>query len=79
MKKEVQKDFPKRKKIRLQGYDYSTAGAYFVTICTQDHRKIFWENVGADIIRLYDVKDNRANETVGFQTNGKLFLAEVLF
>lgn len=56
MKKEVQKDFPKRKKIRLQGYDYSTAGAYFITICTQDHRKIFWETVGADIIRPNEIK-----------------------
>ncbi len=29
---------PSRKSIRLQKYDYSTAGTYFVTICT-DHRK----------------------------------------
>lgn len=27
---------PKRKTIRLQTYDYSTPGAYFVTICTQE-------------------------------------------
>ena len=25
-----------RRSIRLKGYDYSQAGAYFVTICTQD-------------------------------------------
>ena len=25
-----------RRSIRLKGYDYSSAGAYFVTICTQD-------------------------------------------
>ena len=25
-----------RKSIRLKDYDYSQAGAYFVTICTQD-------------------------------------------
>jgi REP element-mobilizing transposase RayT len=29
--------------IRLQGYDYSQAGAYFVTICTQEHT-LFFEN-----------------------------------
>ena len=29
---------PSRKSIRIQKYDYSTAGAYFVTLCT-DHRK----------------------------------------
>lgn len=44
-------DFPKRKKIRLQNYDYSTAGAYFITICVKDRRPVLWENVGADIIR----------------------------
>ena len=26
----------RRHSIRLQGYDYSQAGAYFVTICTQN-------------------------------------------
>ena len=27
---------PQRKQNRLRGYDYSRAGAYFVTVCTQD-------------------------------------------
>ena len=31
---------PKRKQIRIPGYDYSTPGAYFVTICTQERRQI---------------------------------------
>lgn len=31
---------PKRKNIRLPGYDYSGAGGYFVTICTHQHRCI---------------------------------------
>ena len=30
-----------RKLIRLKGYDYSSAGCYFVTICTQDHSNWF--------------------------------------
>ncbi|MFA6947545.1 MAG: transposase [Eubacteriales bacterium] len=29
-------DLPKRKRIRLEGYDYSQNGAYFITICTQN-------------------------------------------
>ncbi len=33
-------DLPKRKPTRLKGYDYSTAGAYFVTICTKDRKQI---------------------------------------
>ena len=31
-------DFPKRKPNRLPCFDYSSNGAYFVTICTE-HRK----------------------------------------
>jgi putative transposase len=33
----------RRKQIRLQGYDYSTPGGYFVTICTRDYRRVFGE------------------------------------
>ncbi len=32
-----------RRSIRLKGYDYSQAGAYFVTICTDDRQNIFGE------------------------------------
>ena len=31
-------DLPKRKPTRLPAYDYSSPGAYFVTICTHDRR-----------------------------------------
>ena len=40
-------DLPKRKIIRLQNYDYSSSGAYFITICTGDHKTIFTHSVGA--------------------------------
>ena len=42
-------DAPKRKSLRLRGYDYSQHGAYFITICTQDKRSLFGP-VGADSI-----------------------------
>jgi len=29
---------PQRKRIRLDNYDYSSAGAYFITICTQNRK-----------------------------------------
>jgi putative transposase len=32
-----------RRSIRLKGYDYATAGAYFVTICTQGRECLFGE------------------------------------
>ena len=33
-------DLPKRKPSRLKNYDYSENGAYFITICTKDRKKI---------------------------------------
>ena len=36
-------DLPERKRIRLGEYDYSAAGAYFVTICTKNRENILWE------------------------------------
>ncbi len=52
----------KRKEIRLKNYDYSSPGAYFVTICTENRKKVFWNgdidpntftwhNVGANCVR----------------------------
>lgn len=44
-------DYPKRKPNRLINYDYSQVGAYFITVCTKDKQKLFWNNVGARIAR----------------------------
>lgn len=35
-----------RRSIRLKGYDYSQAGAYFITIVTQGRECVFGEVVG---------------------------------
>lgn len=44
------------KKHRLEGFDYSSVGAYFVTICTSDRKELFWSDaVGASIARPEDV------------------------
>ena len=40
-------ELPKRKQIRLTQYDYSTPNAYFITICTEGRRNLFWQNIGA--------------------------------
>ena len=34
---------PKRKPTRLKGYDYSTHGAYFITICVKERKKLLSE------------------------------------
>jgi putative transposase len=36
-------EFPDRKRIRIPQYDYSQNGAYFVTVCTYERRKILAE------------------------------------
>ena len=33
-------ELPKRKNIRLKGYDYSSNGVYFITICVENRRCI---------------------------------------
>ena len=48
-------NLPKRKLIRIEDYDYSTPGVYFITVCTANREKIFWDGVGADIIRPENV------------------------
>ena len=56
------KELPKRKDIRLKNYDYSSPGAYFVTICTKNRKNYFWNgsinpqefnsrSVGANCVR----------------------------
>jgi len=44
-------DLPRRKKIRLEGYDYSANGLYFVTICVTEKYQVLWENVGPNSVR----------------------------
>ena len=41
-----EKALPQRKHTRLQNYDYSTTGAYFITICTKDRRCVLSKVVG---------------------------------
>ena len=40
------RDLPVRKDIRLKGYDYTSAGYYFVTICVKDRREMLGSVVG---------------------------------
>lgn len=51
-------ELPKRKNIRLTTLDYSTPGAYFITVCTKNKENLFWSDVGAVIGRPEDVPLN---------------------
>ena len=46
MKMDKAKELPKRNPTRLKNFDYSSTGAYFVTICIKDRKRIL-----SDIIK----------------------------
>ncbi len=52
-------DFSSRKPMRLADYDYSTNGAYFITICTYRRQKLFGE-VGEDSVAVSMIEDTLA-------------------
>lgn len=35
--------YPKRKRNRLEGYDYAQPNYYYVTVCAKDRKALFWE------------------------------------
>ncbi|MBR2499711.1 MAG: transposase [Clostridia bacterium] len=39
-------ELSKRKRTRLKGYDYSSCGAYFITICIKDRKQLLGKIVG---------------------------------
>ena len=47
-------DLPKRKTVRLSGYNYAEEGLYFMTICTQERENLFGEVV-EELMVLNDV------------------------
>ncbi len=57
-KKELNEEKPTRKQNRLNYFDYSSYGAYFLTVCTSKRINCFWVeapfDVGASIARPLD-------------------------
>jgi REP-associated tyrosine transposase len=45
---------PRRHSLRLKGYDYSRAGAYFITVCTHRRVPLFGDVIEANV-RLNDI------------------------
>lgn len=63
----------RRRSIRLKSYDYGHAGAYFVTVCTQDRACLFGKVVEGQM-RLNDA--GRMIERWWFELNRKFTTAE---
>lgn len=58
------KELPNRKKLRLNGFDYSSEGAYFITICTDKKQCILSKIVGTDAHIGPEIKLSRCGKTV---------------
>ena len=77
---ENEKALPKRKSTRLKGFDYSSAGAYFVTICTKDRKRILSHivkpsspvGVGAHDDPLYGALDDPLTPQIQLTEIGKI-------
>ena len=69
MKMDNDNDLPKRKSTRLKNFDYSSAGAYFVTICVRDRMQILSEIVRTDL--------TSANKTIGISVGEGLAPPEI--
>ena len=69
MKMNNDKDLPKRKSTRLKNFDYSSAGAYFVTICVRDRMQILSEIARTDLMS--------ANKTIGIAVGEGLAPPEI--
>ena len=57
-------DLPNRKPTRLKDCDYSKAGYYFVTICSQNKAKIFGNIVGDGVYDIPKIKLSPKGEIV---------------
>ncbi len=55
-------NLPERKQIRLKDYDYSSPGAYFVTLCTEKRRKILSDIIVGQGLAPAETKLSRYGE-----------------
>jgi len=52
----IKMKLPDRKKNRLENFDYNQAGAYFITMCVKDRRRILCDIVGDDAVSIVPKK-----------------------
>ena len=57
-------ELPKRKSPRLKGYDYSSPGGYFITICVKDRRPILGHIVEGGVLDVPRVELTGCGEIV---------------
>ena len=55
-------EIKKRKYPRLQGFDYNSVGAYFITICTKNRKCILSRIVGTGVLDCPQIELTRYGE-----------------
>lgn len=65
----MKQDQWQRKRIRIPNFDYAEPQSYFITICTNERKPVFWENVVAASSRHtpYQLSDAGAIVDVAIQ------------
>jgi len=58
----INEKYPIRKNNRLRGFDYSSPGFYFITVCTKDRRCLFWKNYDQGIAYHCTDGENRLSD-----------------
>ncbi len=48
-------NLPMRKRIRIENFDYSTPGAYFITVCAANREHIFWSDRRGELCSPADI------------------------
>ena len=61
-------NLPIRKNIRLNSFDYSSPGAYFITLCTYNREDLFWSNRRGEL---------RSPADIELSATGKIVDAEI--
>ena len=66
-----------RKLTRLRGYDYSTPGYYFITICTKDKQSLFWKEksdncINPQLSEYGKIADEAINSITSYYPNVKI-------
>ena len=60
-------EYPKRKRLRLPDFDYTTQGAYFVTLCTQDKKHLFQIDETDKVIPEPHIAHSLQNDEISMQ------------
>ena len=82
MQMDNEKELPKRKDIRLKNYDYSSPGAYFVTICTENGKNYFWNgSIDPQVFdwHSYGGTDGKTIQRCGNKKDWLINLAKILY